>query len=121
MVVRTDTDRAVGARKTVMELLLADQPSRQKAQNPNSTFWQWADSLGQSESRFPARKAPVADRSHPAIAVNLDACIHCTRCVRACREVQVNDVIGMAGRGAHNSIVFDQADTMAASSCVACW
>ncbi len=35
------------------------------------------------------------------MAVNLDACIRYDLCVRACREVQVNDVIGMAGRG-HN-------------------
>ena len=46
-----------------------------------------------------AMRGPTPDRSHPAMAVNLDACIHCNLCVRACREVQVNDVIGMAGRG----------------------
>ncbi len=52
--------------------------------------------------RFPKRKpaeVPKPDRSHVAMAVNLDACIQCNLCVRACREVQVNDVIGMAGRG----------------------
>ena len=47
-------------------------------------------------SRFPAREQPAADWSHPAMAVQLDACIQCNLCVRACREVQVNDVIGMA-------------------------
>ena len=52
--------------------------------------------------------------------VNLDACIHCTLCVRACREVQVNDVIGMAGRGHDAKIVFDQDDPMGSSTCVAC-
>jgi formate dehydrogenase major subunit len=46
------------------------------------------------------RTQPAPDLSHPAMAVNLDACIQCTRCVRACREAQVNDVIGYAGRGA---------------------
>ena len=46
-----------------------------------------------------SRDVPAPDRSHPAMAVNLDACIQCNLCVRACREVQVNDVIGMAGRG----------------------
>ena len=54
------------------------------------------------------------------MAVNLDACIHCNLCVRACREVQVNDVIGMAGRGHHEKIVFDFDDPMGASTCVAC-
>src|SRR5208282_2120806 len=40
--------------------------------------------------------------------------------VRACREVQVNDVIGMAGRGHHAKIVFDFDDPMGQSTCVAC-
>ena len=54
------------------------------------------------------------------MAVNLDACIQCNLCVRACREVQVNDVIGMAGRGHLEKIVFDINDPMGASTCVAC-
>ena len=66
------------------------------------------------------RAQPVADVSHPAMAVHLDACIQCTRCVRACREEQVNDVIGYALRGAHSQIVFDLDDAMGDSSCVAC-
>ena len=63
---------------------------------------------------------PAPDRSHPAMAVNLDACIQCNLCVRACREVQVNDVIGMAGRGHDEKIVFDFDDPMGNSTCVAC-
>ncbi len=46
------------------------------------------------------------------MAVNLDACIHCNLCVRACREVQVNDVIGMAYRNIGSKIVFDMDDPM---------
>ena len=46
------------------------------------------------------------------MSVNLDACIHCNLCVRACREVQVNDVIGMAGRGSNEKIVFDFDDVL---------
>ena len=54
------------------------------------------------------------------MAVNLDACIQCTRCLRACRDEQVNDVIGLAFRGDHAKIVFDMDDDMGASTCVAC-
>ena len=54
------------------------------------------------------------------MSVNLDACIHCNLCVRACREVQVNDVIGMAHRGAESQIIFDMNDPMGDSTCVAC-
>ncbi len=114
MVVTSGT-RAVKAREMVMELLLADQPA-----DGNSELRRLAEAMGVTESRFPAREATDADSSHPAMAVNLDACIHCTRCVRACREVQVNDVIGMAGRGAASRITFDIADAMGESTCVAC-
>ncbi|MFQ5984709.1 MAG: formate dehydrogenase subunit alpha [Alphaproteobacteria bacterium] len=120
MVVKTDTPRAEAARKMVMELLVADQPSRERAHDPDSELWRWAAGMGQTESRFPARHIPAPDITHPAMAVNLDACIHCTRCVRACREVQVNDVIGMAYRSAHSKVVFDFDDPMGESTCVAC-
>ncbi len=120
MVVRTAAERAVRARDMVMELLLADQPSGEADHDPASELRAWAGRMGRTTSRFPARQAPAPDLSHGAMAVNLDACIHCTRCVRACREVQVNDVIGMAGRGARNKIVFDFDDPMGESSCVAC-
>jgi formate dehydrogenase major subunit len=120
MKVATGSDRAKTARKMVMELLLADQPEREVAHHPESKLWQWAERMNVRESRFPERGAPDPDRSHPAMAVHLDACIHCTLCVRACREVQVNDVIGMAYRNVGSKIVFDMDDPMGASTCVAC-
>jgi formate dehydrogenase major subunit len=120
MVVHSQNERATRSREMVMELLVADQPARESAHDPNSELWAWAEEMGQTESRFPAKQSPAPDVSHPAMAINLDACIHCTRCVRACREVQVNDVIGMANRGSGNKIVFDFDDPMGESSCVAC-
>ena len=120
MIVSTATDRAASARKMVFELLVSDQPSRDSAHDDDSTFWRWADTIGVDYSRFPAKRAPDPDLSHPAMAVNLDACINCTLCVRACRDVQVNDVIGMAHRGAEAKIVFDFDDPMGDSTCVAC-
>ena len=120
MKVKTQTERAKTARRMVAELLMADQPAREVAHDPESEFWKTATRLGVETSRFPQRAAPAPDRSHPAMAVNLDACIQCNLCVRACREVQVNDVIGMAGRGVGEKIVFDFDDPMGASTCVAC-
>ncbi len=120
MKVQTASERAEFSRKMVFELLIGDQPDRAAAHDPSSRFWQWADKLGVSESRFPRRAPPAPDRSHPAMAVQLDACIECTLCVRACREVQVNDVIGMAARNWHEKIIFDFDDPMGASTCVAC-
>ncbi|HWX72215.1 MAG TPA: formate dehydrogenase subunit alpha [Xanthobacteraceae bacterium] len=120
MKVQTASERARFSRKMVFELLVGDQPSRAAAHDPGSRFWQWADELGVADSRFPRHASPAPDRSHPAMAVQLDACIQCNLCVRACREVQVNDVIGMAARGYHEKIVFDFDDPMGNSTCVAC-
>ena len=121
MVVKTDTDRAEKSRAMVMELLVADQP--EQPHDASSHFWDMAKLNDVSDSRFPAKepeKIPLLDDSHVAMRVNLDACINCNLCVRACRDVQVNDVIGMAGRGHTAQVVFDQNDPMGESTCVAC-
>lgn len=121
LVVSTTSARAEHARRMVFELLLSDQPPQEKTHDPASQFWRWAERIGQTTSRLPAcERASSTDLSHPAMAVRLDACIHCNLCVRACREVQVNDVIGMAYRGAQEKIIFDFDDPMAASTCVGC-
>src|SRR6476646_4212976 len=120
MKVKTQTERAKSARRMVVELLLTDQPPKDVAHDPESEFWKTADRQNIQVSRFARRAPPAPDRSHPAMAVNLDACIQCNLCVRAGREVQVNDVIGMAGRGHGEKIVFDFDDPMGASTCVAC-
>src|SRR5882724_7917098 len=123
MKVKTQTDRAKTARRMVAELLLTDQPAIEVAHDPDSELWKIVKRLKIEAGRFPKRDAievPAPDRSHVAMAVNLDACIQCNLCVRACREVQVNDVIGMAGRGHNEKIVFDFDDPMGASTCVAC-
>src|SRR3954470_22081166 len=120
MKVNSASERAKSSRELVFELLIGDQPNREAAHDPESRLWQWADALNIEHGRFPCRAAPAPDRSHPAMAVQLDACIHCNLCVRACREVQVNDVIGMAGRGHAEKIVFDFDDPMGGSTCGAC-
>ena len=121
MVVKSASARAEKARAMVFELLLADQPTRAESHNPGSEFWGWIARAGLTDvSRFPARERPAPDVSHPAISVNLDACIACGLCQRACREVQRNDVIGLAQRGAATKVVFDLDAVMGASTCVAC-
>src|SRR3990172_7994802 len=82
MEVTTDSPRALASQRMVLELLLSDFPDR--TFNPDSELHYWANKLNVKTPRFEARKHTKADISHPAIAVNLDACIQCTRCVRAC-------------------------------------
>ena len=118
MEVSSKSERAVHSQKMIVELLASDMPERTYKTASELDFWQRA--LGIEKPRFARRAQPAADLSHPAMAVNLDACIQCTRCVRACREEQVNDVIGYAFRSSHSKIVFDLDDPMGASTCVAC-
>jgi formate dehydrogenase major subunit len=119
MQVQSNSERAVASQKLVLELLMTDASSS-LSYDAGSELAHWASRLDVGTPRFPVREQPVADFSHPAMEVRLDACIQCTRCVRACREVQVNDVIGYAGRGADAVIVFDMSDPMGESTCVAC-
>src|ERR1700674_1307603 len=118
MEVSSDSPRAVHSQKLVIEMLAADVSQRVYKLDSELDYWKRWLKIG--VPRFEARAQPPPDLSHPAMAVNLDACIQCTRCVRACREEQVNDVIGYAFRGAHSQIVFDLGDPMGESTCVAC-
>jgi len=118
MTVRTDSERALKSQRLVLELLQSDMP--ESGYTRHNELDRWSAKLALSKPRFAARTQPAQDLSHPAIAVNLEACIQCTRCLRACRDEQVNDVIGLAFRGEHAKIVFDMDDPMDASTCVAC-
>jgi formate dehydrogenase major subunit len=118
MEVTTDSARALASQKMVLELLLSDMTEVSYTRDNKVAYW--AQKLDVGQPRFNRREQPKGDLSHPAIAVNLDACIQCTRCVRACREVQVNDVIGYAYRGDRSVPVFDFDDPMGKSTCVAC-
>ena len=129
MQVQARSPRARKSQQMVVEMLLSDMPDQgykwigDDANQPHGELSEWAAQMDvqvRPELRALRRTQPAPDVSHPAMAVNLDACIQCNRCVRACREEQVNDVIGYALRGADSKIVFDLDDPMAESSCVAC-
>ena len=107
------SQRTLQAREVVLGLL-------------QSTSTPVGDTVFEPAKRFSALGAPTAkgpstpDTSHPAIDVDMSRCILCTNCVRACREVQSNAVIGISGRGSKAKIVFDQNDVLGESTCVAC-
>jgi len=118
MKVSSDNPRARRSQSLVLELLRGEVG--EASHTNESELDHWCDHYELEQSRFGGRHQPAGDLSHPAIAVNMESCIQCTRCVRACREEQNNDVIGLAFRGAHAQIVFDLGDDMGASSCVGC-
>jgi len=118
MEVTTDSDRARKSQRMVLEMLQSDMP--EKHYTRHSELDDWSARLDVGKPRFAPRPAVAPDLTHAGIAVNLDACIQCTRCLRACRDEQVNDVIGLAFRGQNAKIVFDMDDPMGASTCVGC-
>src|ERR687894_711282 len=123
MEVTTGGDKVERQRKVLTELLMADQPE----EDPKETTT--GDNLlldlarrfdtGQAE-RLPQARGRGQDDSNPVISVNHDACILCDRCVRACDDIQGNDVIGRSGKGYTARIAFDLNDPMGESTCVTC-
>ena len=131
MKVNTTGERVKKNRKLIFELLASDLPLKKNCPDPNSHFWRQYDLVGgENKYRFPGNRpgsqnqipinSILNDNTHPSISVNLDACISCGLCERACREVQVNDVIGMEGRSYDSLPVFDVKDYLGNSSCVGC-
>ena len=125
MVVRTDTERVRRTRRTLVELLEAGQPDGPERRKPaeRDELARLGRRLDAQPARFAATKADAphpTDLSSPVIAVDHSACILCDRCVRACDDVQVNDVIGRSGKGCATRIAFDNDLPMGISSCVSC-
>ena len=127
MEVKTATPELERNRAQLTELLLVDQPPVEEDPKETTT----ADNellvlvrrYGVAAGRAPSSRAAAGrgeDHSNPVIAVNHDACILCDRCVRACDDIQGNDVIGRSGKGYTTRIAFDLNDPMGESSCVTC-
>ncbi len=126
MEVTTTGERLDRHRATLTELLLSDQPD--PAADPKETTTGDNELLvlvrqygvEKDTDQLPQGEGRGIDDSNPVIAVNHDACILCDRCVRACDDIQGNDVIGRSGKGYSTRIAFDLNDPMGESSCVTC-
>jgi formate dehydrogenase alpha subunit len=123
MRVRTHSERAVEARKTIVELLLADHPDDclYCARNKSCQLQDLAESLGIRKRRYRGTSSAVRlDVSSPGIIRDPEKCVLCGRCVSVCNEVAVNDVLDFGGRGAKARIVCDADRPMGLSTCVQC-
>jgi len=123
MEVTTASPKVEKQRAVLTELLMADQPDEDPKQTTtgDNLLLELASryDVGHAE-RLPQARGRGQDDSNPVISVNHDACILCDRCVRACDDIQGNDVIGRSGKGYATRIAFDLNDPMGASSCVTC-
>src|ERR671917_534435 len=125
MEVKTATDEVERQRATLTELLIADQPPADEDPKETTTadneLLVLARRYGvEHNGALPRGGGRGEDFSNPVIAVNHDACILCDRCVRACDDIQGNDVIGRTGKGYTTRIAFDLNDPMGESTCVTC-
>lgn len=123
MVVRTGSESVKEARKTILELLVANHPldcmTCQKM--GDCSLAQYAYEYGVSGNVFPGEKRNLSlDDTNPFILRDPSKCILCGKCVRVCREEQVNGVLDFSSRGFHTRVgpAFDQ--TYEESECVFC-
>src|ERR1700740_2142073 len=123
MQVLTNSEKVLNARKTLLELLLADHPSpcARQEKSGDCELETLARAAGVGRQRFAKRSvARGHDDSSLAIAVDYDACILCDRCIRGCDEVKNNFVLGRMGKGYSAGIAFDLNAPMGDSTCISC-
>jgi formate dehydrogenase major subunit len=126
MKIRTQSEALTKLRRGVMELYLSDHPAEYVSdQMPVRTeFKAMAQLLGVTENRYGYEgrrhaNLPIDD-SNPYFRFDPSACIVCSRCVRACNEVQGTFALTVEGRGFDSRIVASQDDKFLESECVSC-
>ncbi|HIF92365.1 MAG TPA: formate dehydrogenase subunit alpha [Myxococcales bacterium] len=127
MEIRTQSEELDRHRSMLTELLLSDQPAatamnedRREVRLGDNELASLARVHALTRSRFPAAPGRGEDQSSKVIDVDHQACILCDRCIRACNDVQGNEVIGRSGKGFSAKIAFDLDAGMGESTCVSC-
>lgn len=127
MVVHTQTDRLAKLRRGVMELYISDHPldCLTCSANNDCELQDTAAEVGLRDVRYGYEGAnhlgTQPDVSNPYFLFAPDKCIVCSRCVRACGEVQGTFALTVDGRGFASAISAGQdADDFLSSECVSC-
>ncbi len=121
----TSNKNLTDLRKNIVELVLTDHPMECNTceVNNNCELQDVANDLGVTDHRYnnpKQHKGIKKDTSHDYMRMNLDNCINCGRCVRACDEIQGSFVLTMSGRGFESRITTDNDMLCGDSSCVSC-
>ena len=123
MVVRTDTQRVAETRRMIVDLLLAEGHHNciSCQSNGQCELQDMVYALGVERPTFLIESEPSPlDVSSAGIVREADKCIHCGRCVKACQDVVVNEVLAFGYRGSHAKVVCDDDRPMGESTCVQC-
>jgi formate dehydrogenase major subunit len=120
-----DSPRVQKLRRNIIELVLTDHPldCLTCEVNGNCELQDVAARVGIRKVRYPEGKNHLdrpKDLSHPYMTSDLSKCINCSRCVRACDEVQGQFVLTMAGRGFDSYIAKGLNTSFLESDCVSC-
>ena len=124
MVVHTNSLKVQSARKTLVEILMADHPSpcARQQHSGDCELETLSKNYNLGAPRFSKRLSPSHDKDESSLSIMVDhsACILCDRCVRGCSEIRHNFVIARQGKGYAAAISFDTDMPMGSSSCVSC-
>ncbi|MEN9704169.1 MAG: hypothetical protein RLZZ393_48, partial [Pseudomonadota bacterium] len=126
MKVRTESDKLQQLRQGVVELYLSDHPEdcKECAAGERCELHQVAADLGVTQNRYgcdgKSHQHGKVDDSNPYFSFDPSACIVCSRCVRACGEVQGTFALTIDGRGFASKVVASQDEGFLASECVSC-
>lgn len=125
MYIYTESSNIQKLRKNIIELVLTDHPLECLTceVNNNCQLQSVAADVGITEVRYPNganHQHYEKDLSHPYMTSELNKCINCYRCVRACDEVQGQFVLNMAGRGFDSHIIMGDDESFMDSDCVSC-
>lgn len=119
-----DSENIKNLRKNILELVLSDLPEDQrfKIDEKPTEFQKVVQKIGIREVRYEnsGKNHFLSDTSHPYMRSDLNMCINCFRCVRACDEVQGQFVLNMAGRGYESRIIKGMDVSFMESDCVSC-
>ncbi len=125
---KTHTPFLTKLRHNITELVVSDHPLEclDCVANNRCDLQSLAAEVGLRQSRYenPRQHNPEKDYSHPFIKLEMDKCIGCAKCVRACDEVQGSFILGMQNRGydikviAGNDTGFEAADCVSCGQCV---
>jgi formate dehydrogenase alpha subunit len=124
MVVHTETEKVIEERKFVLEMLLTDHPNDcmtcEVTGNCELQDWVYYYQVPWPQHKGARHNYPVGADPNPFVFTDFNKCIICTRCVRACAEIQGRNVWGVAYRGFNDRIVAGADVTMLEAGCESC-